>query len=96
MGKSERSSPGLPSETSILLLGRNSRGHWVVQDQRHQCGGIFFNRADAIKFALFENRNRPRAVIIVPGILELDMSGETGVAAKPALSSKDSVLRRAA
>jgi len=96
MGKSEPLSPRLPSETSILLLGRNSRGHWVVQDQRHQCGGIFFNRADAIKFALFENRNRPRAVIIVPGILELDMSGETGVAAKPALSSKDSVLRRAA
>jgi hypothetical protein len=96
MGKSERSSPRLPSETSILLLGRNSRGHWVVHDRRHQCGGIFFNCADAIKFALFENRNRPRAVIIVPGILELDMSGETGVAAKPALSSKDSVPRRAA
>jgi hypothetical protein len=95
MGKSEPLSPRLPSETSIFLLGQNSRGHWVVQDQRHQCGGIFFNRADAIKFALFDNRNRPRAVIIVPGVLELDMSGEAGVAAKPAVSSEDPVRRAA-
>jgi len=31
-------------------------------------------RAEAVKFAMFENGNRPHAVIVVPGILELDMS----------------------
>ena len=32
------------------------------------------DRAEALKFAMFENGKRPRAVIMVPGILELDMS----------------------
>jgi hypothetical protein len=35
---------------------------------------MFVNRAEAVKFAMFENGNRPQAVIMVPGILELDMS----------------------
>jgi hypothetical protein len=29
-----------------------------------------------VKFAMFETGNRPQAVIMVPGILELDMSGK--------------------
>jgi hypothetical protein len=32
--------------------------------------------AEAVKFAMFENGNRPQAVIMVPGILELDMSAQ--------------------
>src|SRR5262245_55461920 len=55
-------------------IGRNSRGNWVVQDQSGLCGGMFVNRTEAVKFAMFENGNRPQAVIMVPGILELDMS----------------------
>jgi hypothetical protein len=35
---------------------------------------MFVNRTEAVKFAMFENGNRPQAVIMVPGILELDMS----------------------
>ena len=34
------------------------------------------DRAEAVKFAMFENGNRPQAVIMVPGILELDMSAQ--------------------
>lgn len=55
-------------------IGRNRRGHWVVQDDRGLCGGLFINRAEALKFALFEAGNRPQAVIMVPGVLELDMT----------------------
>jgi hypothetical protein len=40
------------------------------------CGGLFVDRAEALKFAMFENGNRPQAVIMVPGILELDMSAQ--------------------
>jgi hypothetical protein len=47
-----------------------------VQDQRGLCGGLFVNRAEALKFALFENGNRPQAVIMMPGVLELNMSGK--------------------
>jgi hypothetical protein len=56
------------------MIGKDSRGNWVVQDQQGICGGLFVNRAEALRFAMFENGNRPQAVIMVPGVLELDMS----------------------
>jgi hypothetical protein len=62
------------SKSSMFLVGRNSRGNWVVQDQNGLRGGLFVDRAEALKFAMFENGKRPQAVIMVPGILELDMS----------------------
>ncbi len=57
-----------------FLIGKNSRGNWVVQDERGLCGGLFVDRAEALKFAMFENGNRPLAVVMVPGIFELDMN----------------------
>jgi hypothetical protein len=56
------------------MIGRDSQGHWVVQDQSGLHGGLFVNRAQALKFALFENGHRPQAVVMVPGILELNMT----------------------
>ena len=71
----ENGEPPSSSRTkSLFRVGKNSRGNWVVQDHTGLCGGMFVNRAEAVKFAMFENGNRPQAVIIVPGILELDMS----------------------
>ena len=64
----------------LFLIGKDSRGNWVVQDNQGSCGGLFVNRAEALKFAMFENGNRPQAVIMVPGIFELDMSGKAGLA----------------
>jgi len=66
------------SRSSLFLVGRNSRGNWVVRDQNGLCGGLFVDRAEAVKFAMFENGHRQQAVIMVPGILELDMSGKLG------------------
>jgi hypothetical protein len=62
------------SNAPLFRVGRNSRGQWVVQDQSGLRGGLFVDRADALKYAMFENGNRPQAVIMVPGTLELDMS----------------------
>jgi hypothetical protein len=39
------------------------------------CGGLFVDHAEALKFAMFENRNCPQAVIVVSGVLELNLSG---------------------
>jgi len=64
------------TRSSLFLIGKDSRGNWVVQDDQRSCGGLFVNRAEALKFAMFENGNRPQAVIMVPGIFELDMSGK--------------------
>ncbi len=68
--------PSAPRANSLFRVGKNRRGQWVVQDQSGLCGGLFVSRAEAVKFAMFENGNRPQAVIMVPGILELDMSGK--------------------
>jgi hypothetical protein len=58
------------------MIGKNSRGNWVVQDQQGIRGGLFVARAEALKFAMFENGNRPQAVIMVPGVLELYTGGK--------------------
>lgn len=67
----------IPSTRPLqFLIGRNSRGNWVVQDERGLCGGLFIDRVEALKFAMFENGNRPQAVTMVPGVFELDMNHE--------------------
>ncbi len=63
------------SQSPLFFIGKDSQGHWVVQDQRHLRGGLFTDRTEALRFALFENGHKPQAVIMVPGVLELDMSG---------------------
>ena len=82
------------SESSLFLIGKDSRGRWVVQDRNGLRGGLFVSRADALKFALFENGNRPEAVITVVGVLELDMSGNAFAA--PAAPADAYLPRRAA
>lgn len=59
----------------LFFIGRDGQGNWVVQDQHHLYGGLFINRAEALRFALSENGHRRQAVIAVPGVFELDMSG---------------------
>jgi hypothetical protein len=61
----------------LFRIGKNRQGNWVVQDQQGLCGGLFVDRAEALKFAMFENGNAPQAVIFVPGVLDLDMSTGT-------------------
>lgn len=60
------------SRSLLFLIGKNSNGGWVARDQSGLCGGLFVNRAAALKFAMFENGHQPRAVIMVPGTLELN------------------------
>jgi hypothetical protein len=87
--------PSSSSNSSLFLIGKDSRGNWVVQDQRGLCGGLFVDRVEALKFAMFENGNRPQAVIMVPGVLELDLSRKPRVGADPA-SETDAPVARAA
>jgi len=87
--------PSTACAKSLFRIGRNSRGNWVVQDQTGLCGGMFVNRIEAVKFAMFENGNRPQAVIMVPGILELDMSGKPRVGADSNSNNQGRVARAA-
>ena len=74
LGQSEPPSTRPTELPRLFRIGKDSHGNWVVQDQEGLCGGLFVDRAEAVKFAMFENGKRPQAVIMVPGILELDMS----------------------
>jgi hypothetical protein len=71
------------SETSLFLIGKNSRDNWVVQDQRGLRGGLFVSRAAAIKYALFENGNQPHLIVTIPGNFDLDLSGNAFQAPAP-------------
>jgi hypothetical protein len=69
----EPPSPNSPS--TIVFIGRNSRGNWVAQEQNGLYGGLFVNRAQALKYALFENGRHPETIVEVSREIELDMGG---------------------
>jgi hypothetical protein len=74
MGKKGEPPSSCGTKPSPLLIGKDSHGHWVVRDQSGRRGGLFVGRAEALKYAMFENGHEPDAVIMVPGVLELDMN----------------------
>jgi hypothetical protein len=61
-----------PANSSCLFIGQDRAGAWVVKDGRSLCGGLFANRAEAIRFAMYECQRRPQSVIMLPDGLELD------------------------
>jgi hypothetical protein len=65
--------PSCSAASTIVFIGRNSSGNWVAQEQNGLYGGLFVNRAQAIKYALFENGHRPETIIELPREIELDM-----------------------
>jgi hypothetical protein len=68
-------------DTSLVLIGRNRNGQWVAQEQNGLYGGLFTHRADAVRYALFENGGRSDAVISIGCTLELDMAARPSTAA---------------
>ena len=63
-----------PAGSSCLFIGQNRVGQWVVRDARCLCGGLFENRTEAIRFAMYECQRRPQSVIMLPEGLELDLA----------------------
>jgi hypothetical protein len=70
------------SSLSTVFIGRNRRGQWVVQEQNGLYGGLFVSRAQAIKYALFENGQHLDTIVELPREIELDMSRHPQVAAR--------------
>jgi hypothetical protein len=54
--------PSSASSSNVVFVGRNSRGQWVAQEQNGLFGGLFVNRAQALKYALFENGRHPETI----------------------------------
>lgn len=56
----------------IFMIGQDSKGNWVAQEQSGTRGGLFVDRVEALKFAKSENGNQPHAIVWVSGVLGLD------------------------
>ena len=69
--------PSCSAASTIVFIGRNQHGQWVAQQQNGLYGGLFVNRAQAVKYALFENGQHPEMIVELSRELELDMRGET-------------------
>ncbi len=62
-------------DSSIVLIGKNSRGNWVAQQQQGLYGGLFIDRTSAVRYALFENGHHPESIVAVSSVLELEIGG---------------------
>ena len=67
--------PSCSSASTIVFIGKNNRGNWVAMEQNGLYGGLFVNRAQAVKYALFENGHHPETIVEVSREIELDMGG---------------------
>jgi hypothetical protein len=77
-----------------VLVGKNHCGQWVVQHQKGLFGGLFVDRAKAMRFALDENGHQPQSVVVVSDVLEFDMGRRQP--RFPSLAANSSVLARVA
>ena len=68
--------PSCKSTSAIVFIGKNKRGNWVAQEQNGLYGGLFVNRAQAFKYALFENGHHPETIVELSREIELDMGGK--------------------
>ena len=69
--------PSCSSVSTVVFIGRNCRGQWVAQQQNGLYGGLFVNRTQAVKYALFENGQHPEMIVELSREIELDMCGQT-------------------
>ena len=61
-----------PAASNVVLIGRNRRGDWIAREQNGRFGGLFVNRAEAIKYALFENGHHRETIVELSREIELD------------------------
>jgi hypothetical protein len=67
--------PSCSTASAIVFVGKNSRGQWVVQEQNGLYGGLFVNRAQAVKYALFENGHHPETIVELLREIEFNTVG---------------------
>jgi hypothetical protein len=56
----EPPSPNQCTKPPLFMIGKDSQGRWVVQDEQGLCGGLFVDRT--------------QAVVMIPGVFELNMT----------------------
>jgi hypothetical protein len=69
---------------ATFTIGQDSRGNWVVQDKAGTRGGLFVDRAEALRYI----RSESGASVMAAGCLELDMSAAVVAMPLPAPSQR--------
>jgi hypothetical protein len=78
MKQTQEAEPPSYLQSPLFMVGQDSHGNWVVQDQSGIRGGLFVGRAEALRFVRFENADHPEAFVMIDEIFELDMSRMQG------------------
>jgi hypothetical protein len=55
----------LRGDHTIILVGQDERGHWVVEENHGLIEGAFRTKYDAMRFAQSERSQFPGAIIMV-------------------------------
>ena len=87
--------PSCSAASTIVFIGRNRRGQWVAQEQNGLYGGLFVNRTQALKYALFENGHHPETIIELSREIELNMHDSRSLAARPVAGDRTELGRTA-
>lgn len=82
MTEAKQTEPPSLFRPPVFMIGQDHCGNWVVQDQKGIAGGLFVTRDAALRYVRSENGYQPRAVVMVSGNLELDMSRDADVPPK--------------
>ena len=89
MKQEQKTEPPSCLRIPLFMVGQDSHGNWVVQNQNRTRGGLFAGRIDALRFVRSENANRTQAYIAVSGVFELDMArGTSALQRPPALNTQ--------
>jgi hypothetical protein len=78
MKQTQDAEPPSYLKSSLFMVGQDSHGNWVVQDQSGIRGGLFVDQAEAPRFVRFENADHPEAFVMIDEMFELDMSRMRG------------------
>ncbi|XIA67497.1 hypothetical protein ACFIOY_18795 [Bradyrhizobium sp. TZ2] len=69
------SPPCSSAASSVVFVGRNRRGNWIVRELNGFFGGLFVSRAQALKYALLENGRHPETIFELSSEMELHIPG---------------------
>lgn len=75
-----------------FVVGLDANGQWIVQDERGVVGGVFADRAAALRFASLEGDVDDATVTILPEDETLTVSHRTGEGEAPFRRTVDALL----
>jgi hypothetical protein len=88
MIQEQKTEPPSCPRIPLFMVGQDSHGNWVVQDQSRTRGGLFVDRIGALRFVRSENANRTQAYIAVSEVFELNIARATSALQRqPALNT---------